>query len=137
MIGKNTLDKELYLKLLVFLGQRGNGRNGGNKDLLKLLFLLFPSFPPFPRFRPGPATCHHNGSHEMGAFLSWTHFITRNHSLIHTHAHSLLCKECFFIRPVTALLHASVVRCSDLAKSHESSRKFQEIPGKYSTCVDS
>ena len=29
------------------------------------------------------ATRHHNGSHEMGAFLSCAHFITRNHSLIH------------------------------------------------------
>ena len=51
------------------------------------------------------ATLQHNGSHEMGAFLSCAQFITRNHSLSYTK--EMLCK-------VTALLHAGVVRCSEL-----------------------
>ena len=36
--------------------------------------------------------------------------------IIHSYTKEMLCKECFFIRPVTALLHAGVVRCSELVR---------------------
>ena len=39
--------------------------------------------------------------------------------IIHSYTKEMLCKECFFIRPVTALLHTVVVRCSELGpKTH-------------------
>ena len=38
--------------------------------------------------------------------------------IIHSYTKEMLCKECFFIRPVTALLHKGVVRCSELVGNH-------------------